>query len=178
MPDAECSEREALAALACLRWAAPPALPPQVLECRRHAPPASTSSHSPSASACAAGTDSDCAADAECRPRKVRVLAAGAGEAVLQKRSYKWRGWRAEKQQRQLDALAAQQQHHQQEQQQRGGTSAAHSSGSTVAAAETPSAATQAAAGGSSRKEGDRKFAALTTWLRSEWRGLHAPAFG
>lgn len=92
------------------------------------------------------------------RPRKVRVLSTD-GPTVLQRRSYTWRGIssrRAEKQQRQLDALAAEQQAVAAA---AAGASPAHSSGN---AGNAPTAA----GASTSSKEGDRDWAALTTWLR------------
>lgn len=121
----------------------------------------------------------------ECRPRKVRVLSPTGSESsqLLTRRTYTWRGIccrRAEKQQRQLEAL-----HHQQLQQAAAPSLPAHSSGSdTEPGCPTPTAAEgqaqQAAAAPSSgaaagcSREGDRDWAALTTWLRmvrgpSEW---------
>ncbi len=160
---------EALCAevLACLSGGWPP-LPQPAVE-RRTTAAAASHSHSQSQ------TDSDCGAeDAECRPHKVRIVAAadgsgssdgdggrvrkaparavpadGATAGLLQRRTYTWRGVsarRAEKQQRQLDAL----------QQQAGGAAAPEAA--AVAALELEEA--------SSCKEGARAWAALTTWLR------------
>lgn len=121
--------------------------------------------------------------DAECRPRKLRVLPTlGSSSQLLPRRTYTWRGIscrRAEKQQRQLEAL----------QQLHAATpsSPANSSGSDYAAGcPTPTAlqpqAQQAVAtpcnsemaGGS--REGDRDWAALTTWLRMVRTRMH-PSF-
>lgn len=162
---------EALCAevLACLSAGWPP-LPQPAAE-RRPAAAAASQSHSHSQSQ----TDSDCGNDdAECRPRKVRIVeaeagsgsgssegvrarkvparvppAAGATSGLLQRRTYTWRGVssrRAEKQQRQLDALQQQ------------ATEAAAPEAAAVAALEMEEA--------SSCKEGARAWAALTTWLR------------
>lgn len=160
---------EALCAevLACLSAGWPP-LPQPAVE-RRTTAAAASHSHSQSQ------TDSDCSVeDVECRPCKVRIVAAadgssssggdggrarkaltralpaaGATAGLLQRRTYTWRGVssrRAEKQQRQLDVLQQQ------------ASEAAAPEAAAVAALELEEA--------SSCKEGARAWAALTTWLR------------
>lgn len=164
--------------LACLSAGWPP-LPQPAAE-RRPAAAAASHSHSQSQ------TDSDCGNDdAECRPRKVRIVeaeagsgsgsseggrarkvparvppAAGATSGLLQRRTYTWRGVssrRAEKQQRQLDALQQQ------------ATEAAAPEAAAVAALEMEEA--------SSCKEGARAWAALTTWLRMVRSACHGIVF-
>ncbi|PSC70444.1 hypothetical protein C2E20_6166 [Micractinium conductrix] len=173
--DDEC---ECACVLASLRFVAP-APPAQVVEPRRRPAATASASHDP--------TDSE-GEDVEYRPSKVRVMPAASSSsptaAPLARRTYTWRGVstkRAEKQRRQLEALAAAQ---------AGaapGDAAASPAASSGSAGSTgmPSPTAEAAAAATARatqlvaaqaedsgKEGDRDWAALTTWLRMN---IHNP---